>query len=80
MEKAMRLILATVLIALISTPSMAQMTGKSCSELNGKCGRFCKAIGDSGSCTADCKQAMAVCMSTGNWNTARTNLSGLQKK
>ncbi len=76
----MRLIIASAVLALMTTASMAQMTGKSCSELNGKCSRFCKAIGDTGSCTADCRQAMASCMSTGNWNTARTNLSGLKKK
>ena len=44
----MRRIIATTVLAFISTPSKAQITGKSCSELNGKCGRFCKVIGDAG--------------------------------
>jgi hypothetical protein len=76
----MKIAIASCIIALglVATPSWAQMTGKSCSQLNGKCHAYCK--GNPIGCIPDCNQAMAECMRSGNWNTAQTHLSGLKKK
>jgi hypothetical protein len=78
----MRFIIAGAILAFgfIVTTGWAQMSGNSCSQLNGKCVAYCKGNPDRTGCMPDCNQAMAECMKSGNWNTAQTHLSGLKKK
>jgi hypothetical protein len=61
-------------------PRSGQMSGKSCSQLNGQCVAFCKINPERTGCLPDCNQAVAECMRSGNWNTAQTHLSGLKKQ
>jgi hypothetical protein len=46
-------------------PGLAQMSGNSCSQLNGKWVAFCKGNPDRTRCMPDCNQAMAECMTSG---------------